>query len=337
MPKVNSSKSILEEAYTYYQKGEQKKAIELFDRILSIQSQNPLAFRTEGILLINLERFSESISYFDNILKNNPHDNEILYRKGIVLEMVGKYEDALVCYDKVLSKDQQNTFAYRKKAILLINLERFSESISYFDNILKNDPHDNEILFSKAIALELLGKNEESVPLYLKALKIKHEDTKSMVNFIFYFLNALRISWDPMEFYERLIDNSPNEPFAEFFKQFIKNEKLIEMLYNKYLHRVPELDEIKYWQIKIFEKNNSDFLEDEMIKSTEASTFIQGKKYEKIIKQLFKKYLDRWDVKPEEINYFAQQIVRGKSIKEIEEEFKNSDEFKKLPYWQSDE
>ena len=32
-----------------------------------------------------------------------------------------------------------------------------------------------------------------------------------MVNFIFYFLNALRISWDPMEFYERLIDNSPNE------------------------------------------------------------------------------------------------------------------------------
>ena len=337
MPKVNSSKSILEEAYTYYQKGEQKKAIELFDRILSIQSQNPLAFRTEGILLINLERFSEAISYFDNILKNNPHDNEILYRNGIALEMVGKYEDALVCYDKVLSKNQQNTFAYRKKAILLINLERFSEAFSYFDNILKNNPHDNEILFSKAIALELLGKNEESVPLYLKALKIKHEDIKSMVNFIFYFLNTLRISWDPMEFYERLIDNSPNEPFAEFFKQFIKNEKMIEMLYNKYLHRIPELDEIKYWQIKIFEKNNSDFLEDEMIKSTEASTFIQGKKYEKIIKQLFRKYLDRWDVKPEEINHFTQQIVGGKSIKAIEEEFKNSDEFKKLPYWQSDE
>ena len=269
MPKVNSSKSILEEAYTYYQKGEQKKAIELFDRILSIQSQNPLAFRTEGILLINLERFSEAISYFDNILKNNSHDNEIL--------------------------------------------------------------------FSKAIALELLGKHEESVPLYLKALKIKHEDTESMINFIFYFLNTLRISWDPMEFYERLIDNSPNEPFAEFFKQFIKNEKLIEMLYNKYLHRVPELDEIKYWQIKIFEKNNSDFLEDEILKSTEVSTLIQGKKYEKIIKQLFRKYLDRWDVKPEEINYFAQQNVRGKSINTIVEEFKNSDEFKKLPYWQDDE
>ena len=268
MSKVDTFKSILEDAHTLYQKGEQKKSIEYFDQVLSIELQNPLVFRTEGILLINLERFSEAISYFDNILKHNPHDNEIL--------------------------------------------------------------------FSKAITLELLGKNEESVPLYLKALKIKHEDTESMINFIFYFLHTLRISWDPMEFYERLIDNSPNEPFAEFFKQFIKNEKLIEMLYTKYLHRIPELDEIRYWQIKIFEKNNSDFLEDEIIKSTEANTFIQGKKYEKIIKLLFKKYLDRWDVKPEEINHFTQQIVRGKSIKEIEEEFKNSDEFKKLPYWQND-
>ena len=44
-----------------------------------------------------------------------------------------------------------------------------------------------------------------------------------------------------------------------------------------------------------------------------------------------------FSIYPEDINYIAQQIVRGKSIKEIEEEFKNSDEFKKLPYWQDDE
>tara|TARA_B100001971_G_C18238556_1_gene569107 strand:+ start:67 stop:876 length:810 start_codon:yes stop_codon:yes gene_type:complete len=261
-------KSILEDAYAYYQKGEQQKAIELFDQVLTVQQQNSVAFRTKGILLINLERFSEAISYFDNILKQNPQDNEIL--------------------------------------------------------------------FSKAIALELLGKNEEAIPLYLKSLRIKYEDTESMINFIFHFLNRLRM-WGPMEFYERLIDNSSSEPFAEFFKQFVKNEEQIELLYKKYLTRVPELDEIKYWQTKIFEKKNSDFLEAEIMKSSEANTIIQGKKYEGMIKKLFKKYLDRWDVKPEELNFYTQQIVKGKSIKTIEEEIKNSDENKLLPYWQNDD
>jgi len=337
MDKQNTDfKSKLEEGYDYYQKGEQQKSIELFDQVLLVQQQNSNFFRTEGVLLINLERFTEAISYFDDILKQNPQDNEIIFRKGVALEMIGDYENALVQYNTVLSDSQQNTSACRNKGIVLINLERFTEAISYFDDILKQNPQDEEILFSKAIALELLGKNEEAVLFYLKSLKIQSEDTESMINFMFHFLNRLRM-WNPMEFYERLIDKSPNEPFAEFFKQFVKNETQIELFYKKYLSRVPDLDEIKHWQIKIFEKNNSDFLEDEIIKSTEASTFIQGKKYEKIIKQLFKKYLDRWDVKPEEINYFAQQIVRGKSIKEIEEEFKNSDEFKKLPYWQSDE
>jgi len=329
-------KSILEDAYAYYQKGEQQKAIELFDQVLTVQQQNSVAFRTKGIMLINLERFSEAISYFDNILKQNPQDNKIIFRKGIALEMIGNYEDALTQYDKVLSNNQQNTSAYRNKGILLINLERFSEAISYFDNILKQNPQDNEILFSKAIALELLGKNEEAIPLYLKSLRIKHEDTESMINFIFHFLNRLRM-WGPMEFYERLIDNSPSEPFAEFFKQFVKNEEQIELLYEKYLMRVPELDEIKYWQTKIFEKKNSDFLEAEIMKSSEANTIIQGKKYEEVIKKLFKKYLDRWDVKPEELNFYTQQIVKGKSIKTIEEEIKNSDENKLLPYWQNDD
>ena len=46
--------------------------------------------------------------------------------------------------------------------------------------------------------------------------------------------------------YERLIDNSSSEPFAEFFKQFVKNEEQLDLLYKKYLTRVPELDALKY-------------------------------------------------------------------------------------------
>ena len=36
------------------------------------------------------------------------------------------------------------------------------------------------------------------------------------------------------------------------------------------------------------------------------------------------------------LNFYSQQIVNGKSIKMVEEEIKNSDESKKLPYWQDD-
>lgn len=261
-------KSKLESAYNYYQRGKQEKSIELFDQVLSLQQQNSKNFRTEGVLIINLERFTEAISYFDNILKQNPQDREIL--------------------------------------------------------------------FSKAIALELLGKNESAIPFYIKSLKIQSEDTESMINFMFHFLSRLRI-WDPIEFYQKLIDTDPNESFAEFFKQFLKNETQIELFYKKYLNRIPDLDEIKHWQIKIFKKDNSEFLENEIMESSEAQINIQGKKYEADIKKLFKKYLDRKNLKQEELNAYSQQILNGKSLKTIEEEIKNSDEGKQLPYWQDDE
>jgi tetratricopeptide (TPR) repeat protein len=329
-------KSKLESAYNYYQRGKQEKSIELFDQVLSLQQQNSKKIRTEGVLIINLERFTEAISYFDNILKQNPQDNEIIFRKGIALEMMGDYENALVQYNMALKHNHQNICVCRNKGFLLINLERFTEAISYFDNILKQNPQDREILFSKAIALELLGKNESAIPFYIKSLKIQSEDTESMINFMFHFLSRLRI-WDPIEFYQKLIDTDPNESFAEFFKQFLKNETQIELFYKKYLNRIPDLDEIKHWQIKIFKKDNSEFLENEIMESSEAQINIQGKKYEADIKKLFKKYLDRKNLKQEELNAYSQQILNGKSLKTIEEEIKNSDEGKQLPYWQDDE
>ena len=113
-------KSKLEEGYDYYQKGDQEKSIRLFDQVLFVQQQNSNFFRTEGVLLINLDRFTNAISYFDEILKQNPQDNEIIFRKGVALEMIGDYENALVQYNTVLSDNQQNIPAYRNKGIVLI-------------------------------------------------------------------------------------------------------------------------------------------------------------------------------------------------------------------------
>ena len=98
-------KSKLESDYNYYQTGKQEKSIELFDQVLSLQ-QNSKNFRTEGVLIINLERFTEAISYFDNILKQNPQDGEILFSKAIALELLGKNESAIPFYIKSLKIQQ---------------------------------------------------------------------------------------------------------------------------------------------------------------------------------------------------------------------------------------
>ncbi len=144
------------------------------------------------------------MNYQNTDFKSKLEEGYDYYQKGV-------YQKSIEIFDEVLSVQQKNSNFFRTEGVLLINLERFTEAISYFDDILKQNPQDEEILFSKAIALELLGKNEEAVLFYLKSLKIQSEDTESMINFMFHFLNRLRM-WNPMEFYERLIDKSPNEP-----------------------------------------------------------------------------------------------------------------------------
>ena len=49
--------------------GDYENALVQYNTVLSDNQQNTSAFRNKGIVLINLERFTEAISYFDDILK----------------------------------------------------------------------------------------------------------------------------------------------------------------------------------------------------------------------------------------------------------------------------
>lgn len=326
-------KSSLENILNDFQDDKKSVGLDKLDNVLSLKFENTSSFRKDCILLINLEKFEIGLEYVEKFLTLFPNNPELLSRKGLFLEMLGKFEDAVEQYDLALKKDPENHHALKNKGMLLVNLGKYQKALEYFESVLKIHPDDNQVIFAKALTQELLGKNEESIPNYLDSLLIQRSDIESMHDFGFHFINRLKMD-NPMDFYYKLSEKVPNEPFAEFFKQLIESEKTIEELYDKYLARNPDLDEIKFWQKFFLKGETKQSIEEKIKKSSEAKINISIKELEPKIVDLFRRILDRKNPSRDEINYFKNEIIEGKSIKWVEEQIKNSNEAKRLPYWQ---
>ena len=96
------------------------------------------------VLLLQENRFEESLLYFDKILEVNPNHTDSLLNKGSVLIALGKSDDA----------------------------------VTYFDRLLEIEPNNTKGLTSKAAALANTGKNLNALELYNKALSIDKDNEK---------------------------------------------------------------------------------------------------------------------------------------------------------------
>ena len=56
----------------------------------------------KGVVLINLEKYSEAIGCFDKAIDINPSAAAVWYNKGVSLEKLRKHKEAIRYYDKAL-------------------------------------------------------------------------------------------------------------------------------------------------------------------------------------------------------------------------------------------
>jgi len=90
----DSIENLLNESMMLIDNSQYKEALEITDRILTIDKNNLQALSNKGGLLIKLKRYDEAVEYFDKSLEIKPDFVEALNNKAIALYSLGNYDYA---------------------------------------------------------------------------------------------------------------------------------------------------------------------------------------------------------------------------------------------------
>ncbi|MDK2892091.1 MAG: hypothetical protein PWQ49_483 [Methanohalophilus sp.] len=124
---------------------EYEKAIECFEKALTLDSDNPFIWYNKGIAYSNLCDLECALSCFEEVLKLDPSYDNAWINKGLMLCMLGKYRDAIKCYENISfdrdsMTDEKKAFVWNNKGIAHSYLGEYEDAIKCFTKVLHIDP-----------------------------------------------------------------------------------------------------------------------------------------------------------------------------------------------------
>ncbi|MFX1257503.1 MAG: tetratricopeptide repeat protein [Promethearchaeota archaeon] len=79
-----------------------QKAIDIYENLIKINSQNKEAWNNLGLFFFNLKEYQKAIECYKNALKKNSPNVEVLYKIGIAYLELKKYQNAILYFEKVV-------------------------------------------------------------------------------------------------------------------------------------------------------------------------------------------------------------------------------------------
>jgi tetratricopeptide (TPR) repeat protein len=207
------------ESLTYFVLGKVEKSLEFYEKYIELDKiDNNKDYNTiraqdyewtiKGYLLYLLEKFDKAINCVDKALEIKLIDKKyVLALKGEILNSIGKYEEAIRCYDRAIDEksrhvwydDWSGALVWTWKGNALSNLGKYEEAIRCYDRALEINPnYPIVVLINKS---GMLFSNDAINTWLAKVSTFSSLDIDVI-----------------LEIYEKLLENSPNNPYAWTWK-----------------------------------------------------------------------------------------------------------------------
>ena len=144
MAKSENIKKLLEDGLEALKKNKNERAIEYFDRVIAVESDNTMAW-------------------------NN---------KGVALRKLGKIEDAINCYNKALSIDSDLSRALLNKARALKMQKKFDLALFTYEDILELHPEHREATEESERVRNLLSRQVQLTQVEVSVNEKEREERK---------------------------------------------------------------------------------------------------------------------------------------------------------------
>jgi len=163
----------------FQKKGFLDKAVEEFEKAVSVDLKNALAHYLLGNGYRQKEKFDEGQEQIKEALKNNPDFIQAIMQVGINYYEKGLYKEAIEEFEKMLEVNPDSleanlylSWAYERKGWNL-------EARRKLEEIRETKPYYALVQYSLGVSYERKGWYEKAIKQYKKALDINYDDSLS--------------------------------------------------------------------------------------------------------------------------------------------------------------
>ena len=155
-----------------FQLGQYGSALELINKAIQQDGNNPLYYISRGLALHGLKRLDEAIVAYDQAIALKPDIAEALVNRGLVLEEQERFEEALEGYDRAIALKSDFAVAWLNRGNALQRLGRFAEALESYDRAIALMPDLAETYYNRGDSLKDLGRLDEATSSYDRALTL---------------------------------------------------------------------------------------------------------------------------------------------------------------------
>jgi tetratricopeptide (TPR) repeat protein len=149
------------------------KAIQEFEKTLTIDPENFEAYNNLGVLYRKKGKFKQSLKAFQQALAINSESSDVHYNLGNILKSLGKNEHAIKSYRKAIHLRPDFTQAYNNLGTLYEGTGKINEAVEIYQTGLSEDKNNPTLRYNLGIAYESQGKAADAEKEYLEAVRVK--------------------------------------------------------------------------------------------------------------------------------------------------------------------
>jgi tetratricopeptide (TPR) repeat protein len=139
-----------------------QQALADFDRAFREDDQRWQTPWHRGLLLTELERYTDAVNDFSSAIRLNPESAKARFNRAELQYQLGNLAEALDDYDRVLKTDPADLAAVSGRAHCLLGLGRFAEALRAYDRVVQQLPNDGWARVNRADALLALQRWPEA-------------------------------------------------------------------------------------------------------------------------------------------------------------------------------
>jgi tetratricopeptide (TPR) repeat protein len=196
------------------QTGRHHLSVQLIERAIQEDNNNPLYYSNCGLSLAALNRFEQALENYDRALAIHPDYAEALFNRGVTLQKLRRPHEALNSYDRAVAMRPDYAEALCNRGGVLQELGRFPDALESYDRALLVRPNFVEALSNRGNALKAVKRLEDAIESYDRALASRPDYVEVLYN-RGNALKELKRLDDAVESYDRAVSLWPH--YAEAF------------------------------------------------------------------------------------------------------------------------